>query len=122
VSLLDAAQTWRQLVLSYGEDKARALFGLTNVIGALGGGKDGAFYRELSGLLGVTRVRRPTYQLPTGRMVAVDPRRGRSGTAPGGDPPRRPLATASAARGGTRSVGTSACRRPLRTPGRRPLG
>ncbi|WP_116451693.1 type IV secretory system conjugative DNA transfer family protein [Blastococcus litoris] len=61
VSFLYAAQTWRQLVLIYGEDEARALFGLTNVIVAFGGGKDGAFYRELSDLLGVTRVRRTSY-------------------------------------------------------------
>ena len=61
VSFLYAAQTWRQLVLVYGEDEARALFGLTNVIVAFGGGKDGGFYRELSELLGTTRVRRTSY-------------------------------------------------------------
>jgi type IV secretion system protein VirD4 len=61
VSFLYAAQTWRQLVLVYGEDEARALFGLTNVVVAFGGGKDGAFYRELSELLGTTRVRRTSY-------------------------------------------------------------
>ncbi|SNS69448.1 type IV secretion system protein VirD4 [Geodermatophilus pulveris] len=61
VSFIYAAQTWRQLVLVYGEDEARALFGLTNVIVAFGGGKDGAFYRELSELLGTTRVRRTSY-------------------------------------------------------------
>ncbi|UOY00006.1 type IV secretory system conjugative DNA transfer family protein [Blastococcus sp. PRF04-17] len=61
VSFLYAAQTWRQLVLVYGEKEARALFGLTNVVVAFGGGKDGAFYRELSELLGTTRVRRTSY-------------------------------------------------------------
>jgi type IV secretion system protein VirD4 len=61
VSFLYAAQTWRQLVLVYGEDEARALFGLTNVLVAFGGGKDGHFYRELSDLLGTTRVRRTSY-------------------------------------------------------------
>jgi type IV secretion system protein VirD4 len=61
VSFIYAAQTWRQLVLIYGEDEARALFALTNVVVAFGGGKDGAFYRELSELTGVTRVRRTTY-------------------------------------------------------------
>ncbi|TFV88113.1 hypothetical protein E4P40_10415 [Blastococcus sp. CT_GayMR20] len=61
ISFVYAAQTWRQLVLIYGEDEARALFGLTNVIVAFGGGKDGAFYRELSDLLGTTRVRRSSY-------------------------------------------------------------
>ena len=48
-------------MLVYGEDEARALFGLTNVIVAFGGGKDGGFYRELSELLGTTRVRRTSY-------------------------------------------------------------
>ncbi|ADB73466.1 type IV secretory system conjugative DNA transfer family protein [Geodermatophilus obscurus] len=61
VSFLYAAQTWRQLVCVYGEDEARTLFGLTNVVVAFGGGKDGAFYRELSDLLGTTRVRRTSY-------------------------------------------------------------
>jgi type IV secretion system protein VirD4 len=61
VSFLYAAQTWRQLVLVYGEDEARALFGLTNVIVAFGGGKDGGFYRELSELRGRPRVRRTSY-------------------------------------------------------------
>ncbi|RBY97557.1 hypothetical protein DQ237_01005 [Blastococcus sp. TF02-8] len=61
VSYVYAAQTWRQLVLLYGEDEARALFGLTNVVIAFGGGKDGGFYRELSDLIGRTRVRRTSY-------------------------------------------------------------
>ncbi|SFT82498.1 Type IV secretory system Conjugative DNA transfer [Geodermatophilus amargosae] len=61
VSFLYAAQTWRQLVIVYGEDEARALFGLTNVVVAFGGGKDGGFNRELSELTGTTRVRRTSY-------------------------------------------------------------
>jgi type IV secretion system protein VirD4 len=61
VGFLYAAQTWRQLVLVYGEDEARTLFGLTNVVVAFGGGKDGGFYRELSELTGTTRVRRTSY-------------------------------------------------------------
>ncbi|MBB3084683.1 type IV secretory system conjugative DNA transfer family protein [Geodermatophilus sabuli] len=61
VSFLYAAQTWRQLVIVYGEDEARALFGLTNVVVAFGGGKDGGFNRDLSELTGTTRVRRATY-------------------------------------------------------------
>jgi type IV secretion system protein VirD4 len=65
VSFLYAAQTWRQLVLVYSEDEARALFGLTNVVVAFGGGKDGGFYRELSDLLGTTRVRRTSYSYRT---------------------------------------------------------
>ncbi|SFE95727.1 type IV secretory system conjugative DNA transfer family protein [Blastococcus tunisiensis] len=61
ISFVYAAQTWRQLVIIYGEDEARALFGLTNSIVVFGGGKDGDFHRELSDLLGVTRVRRTSY-------------------------------------------------------------
>jgi type IV secretion system protein VirD4 len=61
VSFLYAAQTWRQLVVVYGEDEARTLFGLTNVVIAFGGGKDGAFNRELAELTGTTRVRRTSY-------------------------------------------------------------
>ena len=40
LSFIYAAQTWRQLVICYGEDEARALFGLTNVIVVFGGCKD----------------------------------------------------------------------------------
>ena len=61
ISFIYAAQTWRQLVIIYGEDEARALFGLTNNIVVFGGGKDGHFYREVSDLLGVARVRRTSY-------------------------------------------------------------
>ncbi len=61
LSFLYAAQSWRQLVITYGEDEARTLFGLTNNIVVYGGGKDGAFYRELSELVGTTRVTRRTY-------------------------------------------------------------
>jgi type IV secretion system protein VirD4 len=61
LSFLYAAQTWRQLVICYGADEARALFGLTNNIVVFGGGKDGEFYREISELVGVTRVSRTTY-------------------------------------------------------------
>ena len=61
LSFLYAAQTWRQLVICYGEDEARALFGLTNIIAVFGGGKDGLFNKELSDLVGTTRVSRTTY-------------------------------------------------------------
>jgi type IV secretion system protein VirD4 len=61
ISFLYAAQTWRQLGLVYGQDEAATLFGLTNVLVAFGGGKDGAFYRELADLLGSARVRRTSY-------------------------------------------------------------
>ena len=66
LSFLYAAQTWRQLVVSYGEDEARTLFGLTNNIVVFGGGKDVAFYKEISDLVGTTRVSRRTYSRSRG--------------------------------------------------------
>jgi type IV secretion system protein VirD4 len=61
LSFIYACQTWRQLVICYGEDEARALFGLTNNIVVFSGGKDGHFYREISELMGTARVARITY-------------------------------------------------------------
>jgi type IV secretion system protein VirD4 len=61
LSFIYACQTWRQLVICYGEDEARAMFGLTNNIIVFGGGKDGHFYREISELMGTARVARTTY-------------------------------------------------------------
>ncbi len=58
LSFMYAAQTWRQMVVCYGEDEARSLFGLTNNIVVFGGGKDIHFYKEVSDLLGTTRVSR----------------------------------------------------------------
>ncbi len=58
LSFVYAAQTWRQMVVCYGEDEARSLFGLTNNIVVFGGGKDIHFYKEVSDLLGSTRVSR----------------------------------------------------------------
>lgn len=66
LSFLYAAQTWRQLVICYGDDEARALFGLTNNLVVLGGGKDGAFYKELSELVGTTRAPRRGYNVGRG--------------------------------------------------------
>lgn len=60
LSFLYAAQTWQQMVVSYGDDDARALLGLTNNLVIFGGGKDIRFYREMSELLGATRVARYT--------------------------------------------------------------
>ena len=68
LSFIYAAQTWRQLVICYGQDEARALFGLTNIITLFGGGKDGAFNREMSELIGTTRVTRTTHTHGTARM------------------------------------------------------
>lgn len=61
LSFVYAAQTWRQLVICYGEGEARALFGLTNNLVIFGGGKDGQFYREISELIGTARVTRTTH-------------------------------------------------------------
>lgn len=47
-----AAQTWRQLVVCYGEDEARTIYGLSNNLVVFGGGKDIRFYQELSDLIG----------------------------------------------------------------------
>ena len=58
LSFVYAAQTWRQMVVCYGEDEARSLFGLTNNIIIFGGRKDIHFYKEVSDLLGTTRVTR----------------------------------------------------------------
>ena len=58
LSFVYAAQTWRQMVVCYGEDEARSLSGLTNNIVVFGGGKDIHFYREVSDLLGTTRISR----------------------------------------------------------------
>jgi hypothetical protein len=66
LAFLYAAQTWRQLVICYGEDEARAMFGLTNNILVFGGGKDIEFYKEISELVGTTRVARRSYNLHRG--------------------------------------------------------
>ena len=60
LSFIYAAQTWKQMVVSYGEDEARSLFGLTNNLVIFGGGKDIYFYRELSELLDDVRISRQT--------------------------------------------------------------
>ncbi|WP_245916748.1 type IV secretory system conjugative DNA transfer family protein [Nocardioides gansuensis] len=52
LSFILAAQTWRQLVLCYGEDEARTIYGLSNNLVVFGGGKDIRFYQELSDLIG----------------------------------------------------------------------
>ncbi|KQS54576.1 hypothetical protein ASG36_20610 [Geodermatophilus sp. Leaf369] len=60
LSFIYAAQTWKQMVVSYGEDEARSIFGLTNTLVVFGGGKDVHFYRELSELLDDVRIGRRT--------------------------------------------------------------
>lgn len=58
VTFLYGTQTWRQMIVCYGEDEARSLLGLTNNLVIWGGGKDITFYKEMSELLGTTRVAR----------------------------------------------------------------
>jgi hypothetical protein len=60
LSFIYASQTWKQMVVSYGEDEARSLFGLTNNLVIFGGGKDIHFYKEISDLLDDVRVSRQT--------------------------------------------------------------
>ena len=67
ISFIYAAQTWRQLAAVFGEQEARALFGLTNVLVMFGGSKDVAFNQEISDLVGQTRVSRANWQ--TGTMA-----------------------------------------------------
>lgn len=65
LAFIYAAQTWRQLAAIFGEQEARALFGLTNVLVVFGGSKDASFNKEVSDLLGSVRIARITHQ--TGR-------------------------------------------------------
>lgn len=67
IGFIYAAQTYRQLAAIYGADEAQTLFGLTNVAVIFGGSKDVTFNRELSDLVGQTRVSRMTWQ--TGRLT-----------------------------------------------------
>ena len=63
ISFIYAAQTWRQLVAVFGAAEARSLFGLTNVLIMFGGSKDVEFNREVSDLVGTTRITRTNLQL-----------------------------------------------------------
>ncbi|MEA5119430.1 MAG: TraM recognition domain-containing protein, partial [Propionicimonas sp.] len=62
ISFIYAAQTWRQLAAIFGDTEARALYGLTNVVIVFGGGKDIGFNKEISDLVGTTRVPRTAWQ------------------------------------------------------------
>ncbi|PWJ23273.1 type IV secretion system protein VirD4 [Branchiibius hedensis] len=66
LAFIYAAQTWRQLASIFGENDARALFGLTNTLIMFGGSKDVAFNQEISDLVGTVRVARTSWQ--TGQM------------------------------------------------------
>jgi len=63
ISIIYAAQTWRQLAALFGDTEARAIFGLTNVLALFGGSKDVGFNKEVSDLVGTTRVARTSWQL-----------------------------------------------------------
>ncbi len=62
ISFIYAAQTWAQLTSTFGLAEARSLLGLTNVLIVFGGSKDIEFNRELSDLVGTTRINRTTWQ------------------------------------------------------------
>ena len=62
LSFIYAAQTRAQLTSIFGEQEARALLGLTNVLVMFGGSKDVAFNQEVSDLLGTVRVPRTSWQ------------------------------------------------------------
>ena len=74
ISFIYAAQTWRQLAAIFGEQEARAVFGLTNVLVLFGGSKDVAFNQEISDLVGETRVTRTSWQSgrTSGRTTSGD--------------------------------------------------
>ncbi len=71
LSFIFAAQTFRQLVVSFGEQQARALLGLTNVLIWFGGSKDVASNQEISDLVGRVRVPRASYQVGGGRGRSI---------------------------------------------------
>jgi hypothetical protein len=91
-----AAQTWRQLAAVFGEQEARALFGLTNVLVMFGGSKDGAFNQEISDLVGQTRVSRTSAACPAFR---VTPLALACSSADGASPTTIPPASVQAAAG-----------------------
>lgn len=74
LSFIYAAQTWRQLAAIFGEQEARALLGLTNVLAVFGGSKDVAFNQEISDLLGHVRVSRFNWHggSRSGRSVSAE--------------------------------------------------
>ena len=74
ISIIYATQTWRQLAALFGDTEARAIFGLTNVLALFGGSKDVTFNKEVSDLVGTTRVARTTWQLGNrgGRSASGD--------------------------------------------------
>jgi type IV secretion system protein VirD4 len=74
LSFVYAAQTWRHLAAIFGEQYARALFALTNVLVGFVGSKDPQFNREAADLIGTARVTRSSSQTGTmaGRTASGD--------------------------------------------------
>lgn len=70
LSFIYAAQTWRQLSAIFGENDARALFGLTNTLVMFGGSKDVAFNQEISELVRGARTSWQTGQMG-GRTTGI---------------------------------------------------
>ena len=68
ISFIHAAQTWRQLAVVFGEQQARALFGLTNVLVMFGGSKDGGSTRR-----SLTWSARPESPGPAGKPARWSP-------------------------------------------------
>ena len=67
VCFIVAAQTWKQLGSSFGDDGARTLLGLSNNLVIFGGGKDARFYQEMSDLAGQTWKPEVRYSTRGGR-------------------------------------------------------
>jgi len=61
ISIMWAAQTRQQLTAIYGDDEARSLIALTNILVVFGGSKDPRFNQELSDLLGSVTVPQISY-------------------------------------------------------------
>jgi len=74
LAFIYAAQTWRQLAAIFGEQEARALLGLTNVLAMFGGSKDVSFNQEIADLLGHVRITRSNWQRSAmaGRTVSAE--------------------------------------------------
>ena len=73
LSFILAAQTWRQVVVCYGEHEARSIYGLSNNLVIFGGGKDISFYQELSDLIGATTTVETRYSSRGGPLAGTDP-------------------------------------------------
>lgn len=63
-----ASQTWRQLVMVFGEETARSLLTLSNNLVLFGGSKDASWNQEVSDLLGNDRVNR----ISTTKKILID--------------------------------------------------